>query len=163
MGVFPKHGNVVPDGVLDLVGLNRMALAIAIQGVADGQDVISAGLVLVPESFRLGVHLTALLLGNLDEENVLFLDVVVFIGKFSGETDPRLEELNRRALSVFQLLSSLLEVIEELPDQTVLVSKRFQRFHAHIPLLEVPLFGDRSVTPTSLSTAAVCRLASKDL
>ncbi len=42
---------------------------------------MASGLMLVPERFGLSVHRAAVLLRQLNEEDVFFLDVMVFIGE----------------------------------------------------------------------------------
>jgi hypothetical protein len=131
--VFPKHGDVVSDRFLDLIRLDVVAGFVSIQSVGNGEDVVPPRLMLVPESFGLGIHGPTVLLSHLDKEDVLLFDVVELIGELTGEDHPHLEELSRRAFSVFKLLPSRLELVEKLPNQTVLVPERFQRFQGLFP------------------------------
>jgi len=47
----------------------------------------------------------------LDEEDVFFLDVMVFIGELPGETESQLKEISGRTLASLQLLARQFELV----------------------------------------------------
>jgi hypothetical protein len=70
----------------------------------------------------LPIHRAAVFLRHLNEEDVFFFDVMVFIRELPGETECQLEELPRRTFAGLQHFPRQFELVEELPNQTVFIS-----------------------------------------